>query len=162
MDEEQAETTPTIDTRLVLFSKGDVVAVKHNWKRYLEPFFLALLREDLHRSNDGILERTMQINWLEPSEEDPLIYIVGDEDDKNPPQCILDIASVVQDGEKYLLSRNEEQRLKTLANGSNESDSESSDAEGADDDDQEDEDDQPTRFEAGHSRSGRRVTKYLV
>ena len=78
-----------------------MVAVKHNWKRYLDPFFLALLREDLHRSNDGILERTMQINWLEPSEEDPLIYIVGDEDDKNPPQCILDIASVVQDGEKY-------------------------------------------------------------
>ena len=55
LDEEQAEATPTIDTRLVLFSKGDVVAVKHNWKRYLEPFFLALelLREDLHRSNDG-------------------------------------------------------------------------------------------------------------
>ena len=100
LDEEQAEPTPTIDTRLVLFSKGDVVAVKQNWKRYLEPFFLTLLREDLHRSNDGILERTMQINWLEPSEEDPLIYIVGDEDDKNPPQRILDIASVVQDGEK--------------------------------------------------------------
>ena len=163
LDEEQAEAIPTrLATRLVLFSKGDVVAVKHNWKRYLEPFFLALLHEDLHRSNDGILECTMQINWLEPSEEDPLIYIVGDEDDKNPPQCILDIASVVQDGEKYLLSRNEEQRLKNLANGSNESDSESSDAEGADDDDQEDEDDQPTRFEAGHSRSGRRVTRYLV
>ena len=109
-----------------------------------------------------ILECTMQINWLEPSEEGPLICIVGDEDDKNPPQCILDIASVVQDGEKYLLSRNEEQRLKNLANGSNESDSESSDAEGAVDDDQEDEDDQPSRFEAGHSRSGRTVTKYLV
>ena len=162
LDEEQPETTPTMDTRLVLFSKGDVIAVKHNWKCYLEHFFLALLCEDLPRSNDGILERTMQINSLEPSEEDPLIYIVGDEDDKNPPRCMLHIASVVQDGEKYLLSRNEEQRLKNLANGSNESDSESNDAEGANGDDQEDEDDQPTRFETRHSRSGRRVTRYLV
>ena len=29
-------------------------------------------------------------------------------------------------------------------------------------DDQEDEDDQPMCFEAGHSRSGRRVTRHLV
>ena len=53
--------TPTAETRPVLFSKGDVVALKHNWKQYLEPFFLAILRKDLHRSNDGILERTMHL-----------------------------------------------------------------------------------------------------
>ena len=29
--------------------------------------------------------------WLEPP-EDPLLYTVGDEDNKNPPQYILDIA----------------------------------------------------------------------
>ena len=92
-----------------------MVALKHNWKRYLEPFFLAILREDLHRSNDGILERTMHLNWLEPSEEDPLIYTVGNEDNKNPPQCILDIAKLDQDGEIYILSKTEEQRLKNLA-----------------------------------------------
>ena len=37
---------------------------------------------------DGIFERTMHINWLEPSE----VYTVGNEDNNNPPQCILDIA----------------------------------------------------------------------
>ena len=84
LDEGQPERPP-VETRPVLFSKGDVVALNHNWKRYLEPFFLAILREDLHRSNDGILERTMHLNWLKPSEEDPLIYTVGNEDNKNPP-----------------------------------------------------------------------------
>lgn len=114
LDEGQPERPP-VETRPVLFSKGDVVALKHNWKRYLEPFFLAILPEDLHRSNDGILERTMHLNWLEPSEEDPLIYTVGNEDNKNPPQCILDIAKLDQDGEIYILSKTEEQRLKNLA-----------------------------------------------
>ena len=58
------------------------------------------------------------LNWLEPSEEDRLVYIVGDQDNKNPPQCILDIASVDENGETYILSRNEEQRLKNVAVGS--------------------------------------------
>ena len=43
-----------------------------------------------------------------------------------PPQRILDISTVVQDGEKIILSRNEEQRLRILANGSNKDDYESS------------------------------------
>lgn len=62
-----------------------MVAPNHNGKQYLEPFFPAILRDDLHRSNDGILERTMHLKWLEPSEEDPLVYIVNDEDNKDPP-----------------------------------------------------------------------------
>ena len=106
--------TAQIETRPVRFAEGHVVALKHNWKRYLKSFFLAIHREDLNRSNDGIFERTMRINWLEPSEEDPLVYTVGNEDNNNPPQCILDVATVVvQDCEKFILSRNEEQRLKT-------------------------------------------------
>ena len=55
---------------------------------------------------------------------------MGNDDNKNPPQCILDIAlnqsTVVQDGEKFILSRNKEQRLKNFANGSNENHYESS------------------------------------
>ena len=49
--------------------------------------------------------------------------------------------------------------MKILANGSNEGDSESSDAGESDDDNSGDDDDQPTRFEAGRSRYGRRVTR---
>lgn len=161
LDAGQPETAQ-IETRPVRFSKGDVVALKHNWKRYLEPFFLAILQEDLHCSNGGILERTMRINWLEPSEEDALLYTVGNEDNNNPPQCILDIVTVVQDGEKFILCRNEEQRLKNLANGSDEADYDSSSEDDSDGDKSEDDDDQPTRFEAGRSRSGRRVTRFVL
>lgn len=82
------------------------------------------------------------------SEGDPLVYIVGDDDNKNQPQCILD-TTVDQNGETYILTRNEEQRLKNLANGSNQDDSESSDAERIDDGNREDDVDQPTGFEAG-------------
>ena len=57
---------------------------------------------------------------------------------------------MVQDGEKSILSRNEEQRLKNLANGSDE------------DNQREDDDDQPTRFEAGLSRSGKTGTRFLL
>jgi len=104
LDEGQPDTPP-VETHPVLISKGDVVALRHNWKRYLEPFFLAILREDLHRSNDGILERTMHLNWLEPSEEDPLVNTVGNEDNKNSSQCILDVASADQDGVTYILKK---------------------------------------------------------
>ena len=81
-----------IETRPVRFAEGDIVALKHNWKRYLQPFFLAILREDHHCSNDGSFERTMRITRLEPSEEDPLVYTVGNEDNNSPRQCVLDIA----------------------------------------------------------------------
>ena len=52
-----------------------------------------------------------------------LVYTVGNADNKNSSQCILDIALVDQDGETYILSmvfivslssKTEEQRLKNL------------------------------------------------
>lgn len=89
-DAGQLETAP-IETRPVRFAEGDIVVLKHNWKCCIGSPFLAILREDLHHSNDGIFERTMRINWLEPSEEDPLVYTVDNDDNNNPPQCILDI-----------------------------------------------------------------------
>ena len=64
-------------------------------------------------------------------------------------------------GEKLILSRNEEQRLKSLANGCHEDGYESSGEETSDSDNREDDDDQPTRFDAGRSRSGRRVTRFV-
>ena len=95
----------------------------------------------------------MRINWLEPSEEDLLVYTVGNEDN-NRPQQFLDIATVVLDGEKFtLISPNEEQRLKNLANASDKNDYKSSGEKESDGDNHEDDDDQPTRFEAGRSRS---------
>ncbi|PFX11083.1 hypothetical protein AWC38_SpisGene25451 [Stylophora pistillata] len=60
------------------------------------------------------------------------------------------------DCDKFLLSRNEEQRLKNFVNGSDEDDYESSGEEESDGDNREDDDDQLTRLEAGRGRSGRR------
>ena len=36
--------TAQIKTRPVCFVEGDIVALKHSWKRYLEPFFSYSLR----------------------------------------------------------------------------------------------------------------------
>ena len=35
-----------------------------------------------------IFERSMRIKWLEPSEEDPLVYTAGNEDNHNPPHAV--------------------------------------------------------------------------
>ena len=70
LDAGQLETAQ-VETRPVRFAEGDVVALKHNCMETLfRALFLAILREDHHRSNDGRFECNMRINWLEQSEED--------------------------------------------------------------------------------------------
>ena len=139
---------------------------KHNYRTYLEPFFLAILCEDLHSRNDCFSEEKPKINWLEQSEEDPLVYNEGNFDDQNSPKCIMDRVSVDREAEQFILRRNEERRLKNLAKGvlDNESD-DSADESQEEENLAEVEDEEPssrTRFEAGRSRSGRRVTRYLL
>ena len=36
----------------IIYSKGDVVALKHNCQRYIIPFFLAVLLKDLNHNDD--------------------------------------------------------------------------------------------------------------
>ena len=43
----------------IIYSKGDLVAVKHNYKRYIIPFFLAVLLKDLYHNGDAFLEDHM-------------------------------------------------------------------------------------------------------
>ena len=52
------------------------LAPKHSWKRHLEPFFPSYSLGEPY----GISKRTMRINWLDASEEDPLVCTVGNED----------------------------------------------------------------------------------
>lgn len=78
----------SVEKNRVVFSKGEVVALKHNYRMYLEPFFLAILCEDVHSRNDCFLEEKLKINWLEQSEEDPLVYNKGTFDEQNSPKCI--------------------------------------------------------------------------
>ena len=43
----------------IIYSKGDVVALKHNYKRYIIPFFLTVLLKDLRHNGDAFLEDHM-------------------------------------------------------------------------------------------------------
>ena len=145
----------------VKFSSGDVVALKHNYKRYLEPFFLAILIDDLHSDEHGFIQKTVNMKWLEQSEEDPLVYTVGNHDNRNSPKCIMTRVEIIREDEKFLLSRVEERRLVGLASGALESDSSDSDRELSEAEDMP-EQDQARRHVAGHSRSGRRVTRFAL
>ena len=89
----------SVEKNRVVFSKGEVVALKHNYRTYLEPFFLAILCEDLHSRNDCFLEEKLKINWLEQSEEDPLVYNKGTFDDQNLAHGHVDNVSDDSDDE---------------------------------------------------------------
>ena len=58
----------------IIYSKGDVVALKHNYNRYIIPLFLAFLSKDLHHKGDAFLEDDMGLRWLEQSEEAIPLY----------------------------------------------------------------------------------------
>ena len=45
----------------IIYSKGDVVALKHNYKRYIIPFFLAVRLKDLHHNGDAFLGDHMSL-----------------------------------------------------------------------------------------------------
>ena len=84
----------------IIYSKGDVVALKHNYKRYIIPFLLAVLLKDLHHS---ALEDHMGLRWLEQSEENPLVYQTGHRDDRNSPKCIIGKVQIIKDGNNFCL-----------------------------------------------------------
>ena len=44
----------------IIYSKGDVVALKHNYKRHIIPFFIAVLLKDLYHNGDAFLK----IAWV--------------------------------------------------------------------------------------------------
>ena len=43
----------------IIYSKGDIVALKHNYKRYIIPFSPAVVLKDLHHKVDAFLEDHM-------------------------------------------------------------------------------------------------------
>ena len=105
LDEERGNhlvTGTSVENYRVVFSKGEFVALKDNYRTYLEPFFLAILCEDLHSRNDCFSEEKLKINWLEQSEEDPLVYNEGNFDDQNSPKCIMDRVSVDREAEQFI------------------------------------------------------------
>jgi len=71
-----------------------------------------------------------------------------------------------REAEQFILRRSEERRLKNLANGLLDNKSDDSDDESQEEENlaevEDEESSSRTRFEAGRSRSGRRVTRYLL
>ena len=78
----------------------------------------------------------------------------------------MDRVSVDREAEQSILRRNEEQRLKNLANGLLDNESDDSDDESQEEENlaevEEEEPSSRTQSEAGRSGSGRRVTRYLL
>ena len=120
--EGQSTAHDAVEEYEIIFSKGDVVALKHNYKSFIIPFFLAVLSEDLHHNGDAFLEDRMSLRWLEQSDEDPLVYKTGHQNDRNSPECIIEKVEIIKDGNNFCLSHHEEQRLVALLQGSVESD----------------------------------------
>ena len=61
----------------IIYSKGDVVALKHNYKRYIIPFYLAVLLKDLHHNGDAFQEDHMGLRWLNSQKKIPLYTRLG-------------------------------------------------------------------------------------
>ena len=49
--------------------------------------------------------KSVKINWLEQSEEDPLVYNKGTFDEQNSPKYIMDRVSVDREAEQFILRR---------------------------------------------------------
>ena len=72
----------------IIYSKGDVVGLKYNYKRYIIPLLLAFLLKDLHHNGDAFLEDHMGLRWLEPEvRRRSLVYQTGHRDDSS--KCII-------------------------------------------------------------------------
>ncbi|KAL9969906.1 hypothetical protein ACROYT_G022180 [Oculina patagonica] len=125
----------------VLFSKGDVVAVRHARKREQWGFFLALLNKDLvvkQRSSVDIvfLDGAMDITWLENSSSDDIFFFrEGNRDTHNSPYTVIDKVDVGlgedDQGRFYIICQADVDRLERQLKGGPDSDvaSESSDDE---------------------------------
>ena len=74
----------------VIYQKEDVVAVRHNRRGEVSPYWLAILLEDVQaKANGGHFVRDkVPLRWFNQT-EDTLTYTTGDVCDQNSPKCIL-------------------------------------------------------------------------
>ena len=99
--------------------KEDVVAVRHDRRREISPFWLTVLLEDVQvEVNDRkFLRQKVALQWLNQT-SDPLTYTPGDSCNRNSPKCILtEVVGYTGEGANITLSSEEDTRLCRLANG---------------------------------------------
>ena len=146
-----------------IYQKDDILAVRHNRRREISPFWLALLLEDVQiEVNDrNFVQQRVSLKWLNQT-GDPLTYTSDDVCNGNSPKCILTrVLDFSSDGSDIILTTEEDNRLCRIANGDY-----------GDDDDNENETAPPTAEDEGEvslpmrllgvSLSGRRTTRFIL
>ena len=140
-----------------VYQNKDVVTVRHNRRREISPFWLAILLQDVQLEVDGgnFLRKKVQFQWLN-----------GDVCDRNSPNFILTrVLGFTAEGSSITLTSEEDNRLCRLANG------DPDDEDVGDDEDQTPEDQRAARESerevslprlAGVSLSGRRTTRFQL
>ena len=140
-----------------VYQNKDVVTVRHNCRREISPFWLAILLQDVQLEVDGgnFLRKKVQFQWLN-----------GDVCDRNSPNFILTrVLGFTAEGSSITLTSEEDNRLCRLANG------DPDDEDVGDDEDQTPEDQRAARESerevslprlAGVSLSGRRTTLFQL
>ena len=146
-----------------IYQKDDILAVRHNRRREISPFWLAVLLEDVQIEVNGgnFVQQRVSLKWLNQT-SDSLTYTSGDVCNGNSPKCILTrVLDFSFDGSDIILTTEEDNRLCRIANGDY-----------GDDDDNENETAPPTAEDEGEvslpirlpgvSLSGRRTTRFIL
>ena len=102
-----------------IYQKDDILAVRHNRRREISPFWLAFLLEDVQiEVNSGnFVQQRVSLKWLNQT-SDSLTYTFDDVCNGNSPKCILTRAlNFSSDGSDIILATEEDNRLCRIANG---------------------------------------------
>ena len=73
-----------------IYQKDDILAVRHNRRGEISPFWLAVLLEDVQIEVYGgnFVQQRVSLKWLNQA-SDSLTYTTGDICNGNSPKCIL-------------------------------------------------------------------------
>ena len=152
-----------------IYQKDNILAVRHNCRREISPFWLAVLLEDVEIQVNGgnFVQQRGSLKWLNQT-SDSLTHTSGDVCNGNSPQCILtQVLNFSSDGSDIISTSEEDNTLCRIANGNYGDDDDDDD----DDDDNENETAPPTVEDEGEvslsirlpgvSLSGRRTTRFI-
>ena len=101
-----------------IYQKDDILVVRHNRRREISPFWLAVHLEDVQiEVNSGnFVQQRVSLKWLNQT-SNPLTYTFGDACNGNSPKCILtrvlDFSSYGSD----ILTTEKDNRICQIANG---------------------------------------------
>ena len=92
-----------------VYQKDDILAVRHNRRREISPFWLAVLLEDVQIEVDGgnFVQQRVSLKWLNET-SDSLTYTSGDVCNGDSPKCILiRVFEFSSDGSDIILTTEE-------------------------------------------------------